>query len=140
MLPHNSDASTPSEQGVAFNVRPIGVVHSPYRHSEQIPMALEKWTVEIFNRFSDVLEGLEVGAVSWLLTFHIEPESTCELSACDKLATHPLHQVSPIRFTQVKLIGRDSESLQVEGTGIEDGTPVLDIRPALCPLSSRALN
>jgi len=140
VLPHNPNATIPLEQGVAFNVHPIGVVHSPHRHAVQALPRMDRWAVEIFPRFSDVVEGLAVGTVAWLLTFHIEPDSKCESSGFDKLATHPLHQVSPIRFIQVKLIGRDGESLQVEGAGIEDGTPVLDIRPALCPLTRRSLN
>ena len=139
MLPHNPDSAIPLEQGVAFNVHPIGVVHSPHRHAAQVLQCEERWTVEIFPRFSDVLDGLEVGVVAWLLTFHIEPDSIGKSSVHDALAPHPLHQVSPIRFTQVKLIARDSESLQVEGPGIEDGTPVLDVRLALCPLTSRSL-
>lgn len=140
MLPHNSDAAIPPEQGLAFHVRPIGVVHSPHRHAAQVLQRKARWAVEIFPRFSDVIEGLEVGTVVWLLTFHIEPDSKCESPAHEALAPHPLHQVSPIGFAQMKLIGRDSECLQVEGQGIEDWTPVLDVRPALCPLTSRALN
>ncbi len=139
MIPHKSEAGPPPERGVAFNVRPIGVIHSPHRHVAPDLPSMERWTVEFFPRFSDVIEGIEVGTVVWLLTFHIEPDSNCESSPCDGLAPHPLHQVSPIRFTEVKLMGRDGESMQVEGVGMEDGTPILDIRPALCPLTSRSL-
>ncbi len=139
MLPHNSDAAIPPEQGLAFHVRPIGVVQSPHRHKTQDLQTLDRWTVELFPRFSEVIEGLEVGTVVWLLTFHIEPDSKCESPALDALAPLPLHQVSPIRFTEVKLIGMSGDSLQVEGRSIEDGTPVLDVRPALCPLTSRCI-
>lgn len=150
-VPHlNSDGELPSEQGVAFTVRPIGMVHTPRRQGallSPISSMPERWIIEVFPRFSDGLESLEAGATARLLTYQIDPEWGCaSLGNSRAFKVHgsstasSLHPLSPIRITHVKLIGREMGSLLVEGLGMEDGTPVIDIQAILPAVGDESVN
>ncbi len=105
-------------------------------------------TVEIFQDFSDGLEGIDGFSHIFVLTFmhrlppdqvgHLEvkprrllkkgfkPE---ELPLVGVFATSSPSRPNPIGISLVTLLRRDGSKLTVRGLDCFDGTPVLDIKP-----------
>ena len=94
--------------------------------------------IEIFEPFTDGLDGLKEGDWIWvLLWFH--------LASRDKLKVHPRGVASrpkqgvfslrsparpnPVALDPVKIIKVDGGMITVEGLDALDGTPVIDVKP-----------
>jgi tRNA (adenine37-N6)-methyltransferase len=130
-----------------FRFRAIGVVRSPFRSPEEIPVERNANP----EGFDDIAGSIE-----------LEPELTGGLKDIDgfshlivlfvfhrageaKLLTRPPfdgelrgvfasrspHRPNPIGMTVVRYHGRTGASLRISGLDMIDGTPVLDIKPYL---------
>jgi tRNA-Thr(GGU) m(6)t(6)A37 methyltransferase TsaA len=131
---------------VTYDLRPIGIVHSPFREPADIP---REWNcrkgafdavageLEIFPQYAEGLDGLEPGAfLVVLFAFHMAGYS--HLKATPPGETEPRgifasrspHRPNPIGLTMVKLTAREGNVLKVTGLDMVEGTPILDIKPA----------
>ena len=129
----------------SHSVYPIGRVHSPLRKPADAPKqgfegAPDAW-VKIEPPFVPGLDGLRVGQdillLTWLheaqrevLVVHPRDDRTQPLTGV--FATRSQDRPNPIGVHRVRVRAIEADgSLLVQGLEAIDGTPVLDIKPAL---------
>jgi tRNA-Thr(GGU) m(6)t(6)A37 methyltransferase TsaA len=125
-----------------YNVKPIGVVHSPYSSRrdapKQGPEAGGESVIELEPEWIGALEGLEPGRDLWVLTyFHaadqpnlkVHPRGDASRPLTGLFNTRAPSRPNPIGLTLVRLLSIQSNSLRVRGLEALDNTPVLDIKP-----------
>lgn len=132
-------------------MRHIGIVHSPYTDTTQIPKGCgarhdAEGVLEILPEFEPGLtdiEGFSHLYVIWVFD---------RASGCDLLGTPPTdsrpHGVfatrsprrpNPIGLTVVRLLRREGTRLHVVGVDMLEGTPILDIKPYLTSVPTEEL-
>jgi tRNA-Thr(GGU) m(6)t(6)A37 methyltransferase TsaA len=124
-------------------VRPIGVVHSPFKERASAPRQPyaskgTPGTIELFadQNFEHALSDLESWDHIWVLFwFHLNegwrpkvlpPRSRKRRGV---FSTRSPHRPNPIGLSVVELEGVEGLTLRVRNLDILDGTPVLDIKP-----------
>ncbi|MEM7555877.1 MAG: tRNA (N6-threonylcarbamoyladenosine(37)-N6)-methyltransferase TrmO [Cyanobacteria bacterium P01_A01_bin.84] len=133
-----------------ITLRPIGVVHSPYKERHGTPRQSQLQsapsdyqpavaTIELFNHVVPTvalkdIDGFEyIWVITWLhLNKHWNPTVIPPRGARVKrgtLATRAPHRPNPIGLSASKLIKVEGLILYVEGIDLLDQTPVLDIKP-----------
>jgi len=141
-------------QSIAFpnevSLRPIGVVHSPYKERHGTPRqsqlqaapASYEPAIATIELFSDLippialkdLEGFErIWVIAWLHLNH-DWNPTVLLPRGPRvrrgtLATRAPHRPNPIGLSALKLLKIEGLTLFVEGIDLLDQTPILDIKP-----------
>ena len=121
-------------------MRPIGIIHSPFRDKGQTPIQPSrspvKGQVEIYPEFSAGLEDIEgFSHIILLYVFHRSSGYTLKVKPFldnqmrGLFATRYPYRPNPIGLSIVKLVARNDNALEVEGIDVLDGTPVLDIKP-----------
>jgi tRNA-Thr(GGU) m(6)t(6)A37 methyltransferase TsaA len=124
-----------------MEVKPIGIIHSPFREAKGTPIQPvfaqgSEGTVEVFAEFQEGLADLEGFERIWLL-FWLDRASLCKLKVKpymdDKLrglfATRAPSRPNPIGMSCVKLLSVEGNVLKVAELDILDGSPLLDIKP-----------
>lgn len=123
-----------------MEVRPIGVIHSPFKDKKEAPTnpseskAVGK--IEVFKKYKDGLYDIE-GFSHLILIFKFHKSRGYRLKVKpfldDKLrglfATRYPRRPNQIGLTVVKLLKRRGNVLFVKGIDIIDGAPLLDIKP-----------
>jgi len=128
-------------RGKEIRYRPIGVIHSPFREIEGMPIqprgaAGVRGVVELLPEFAEGLKDLE-GFSHVLLIYHFHRVQEVRLVVTPFLdgephgvfATRAPTRPNPIGLSVVRLIGVEGNVLRVEGVDVLDGTPLLDIKP-----------
>ena len=124
---------------------PIGRVHSPLRQPAEAPKqgfegAPDAW-LEIQPRFLRGLDGIAVGQDVLVLTWlhqadrdvlAVRPRDDPTQPLAGVFATRSADRPNPIGVHRVRVLAVEHDgSLQVQGLEAIDGTPVIDIKPAL---------
>jgi len=129
---------------VAFIVRPIGLVHTVPRKRVRTPtyfVPKGRATLELFHPYFPGLQGLYGGLDLWVITYHApswegptEPGQTWD-GTPGIFATTSVERPNPIEFLRARIVDLSPEKglLHVVGLDVEDGAPILDIRPAASP-------
>jgi len=131
-------------------LRPIGRVESPLRHREEAPKqgdegAPEAWLV-FEEAVADGLRGLEPGAdllvLTWLdrarrETLVVHPRGDRSRSPTGVFGTRSPDRPNPIGLHRVTILAIDGLRLRVSDLEALDGTPILDVKPTLGPVSER---
>ena len=127
-----------------MQLRPIGVIHSPFRQASGTPIQARaaegiEGKVEIFADFVAGLKDLEGFERIWLLYwFDRAAFGQCSLLVSPYLDPHGVHGVfatraparpNPIGISTVRLLELRGNLLRVCDVDILDGTPLLDIKP-----------
>jgi tRNA-Thr(GGU) m(6)t(6)A37 methyltransferase TsaA len=123
-----------------FIMRPIGVIHSPFREKEQTPIqpsrSQAKGRVEVYPEFAAGLEDIEgFSHIILLYMFHQSSGFTLRVKPFlddqqhGLFATRYPKRPNPIGISVVRLARRDENILEIEGVDVLDGTPLLDIKP-----------
>lgn len=122
--------------GVIFTLPAVGVVHTPFHQGCAIPNNFEHFargTVEMFFNEPPALSDLLGGDLVWLITYCPSEGRTAtqagDVRACDEDDAYPTRGTGGLALTLVKLTGRRGNLLTVEGLDLDDGTPLLDIKP-----------
>lgn len=128
----------------AIEMRPIGVVRSPYRETAEIPKGPRaehhaEGTLEIRPELEGGLQDIEGFSHLFVLwAFHrSEGYDLLAKVPLDGQAPHGVfatrspRRPNPIGLSVVELLGRDGPRLRVRGVDMLDGTPILDIKPYL---------
>jgi tRNA-Thr(GGU) m(6)t(6)A37 methyltransferase TsaA len=130
--------------GTDFTLTPIGVLHSPLTRREDAPNqgregAPDAW-LDVYEAVAGGLDGIEVGAdiiiVTWLhlsprdvLKTHPRGDETIPLAGV--FATRSPDRPNPLGLHRVTVREIAGNRLRVGPMEAIDGTPVVDIKPAL---------
>lgn len=135
---------------VAFTIRPIGLVHNIPKKHVRVPkyfVPKRPTTLEIFHPYQPGLDGLYLGLDLWIVTYHApsaHPPADHGRYGGEVpgvFGTTSIERPNPIDFLRARVVELDLEKglLKVVGLDAEDGTPILDIRPASSPHQRLAL-
>ena len=127
-----------------YELRPVGLVHSPLMHLEEAPMqgsegAPDAW-LEIEQRVVDGLDGLAVGdkviVITWLHraqreTLKVHPRGDKTKPLTGVFATRSPDRPNPLGLHPVRVLAIDGNRVKVGPLEAIDGTPVVDIKTAL---------
>jgi len=121
--------------------RPIGVIHSPFKSKEGVPIqpAFAKGVegyIEVFPEYVEGLKDLE-GFSHIILIYHLHLSKGYNLLVKPFLdnvlrgvfATRAPRRPNPIGFSVVRLREIEGSILRILDVDIIDGTPLLDIKP-----------
>jgi tRNA-Thr(GGU) m(6)t(6)A37 methyltransferase TsaA len=130
-------------EGQRMNVhyRPIGVIHTPFRKIEGMPIqpsgaAGIRGTVDMYPEYAEGLKDLD-GFSHIILIYHFHESSGFKLIVTPFLdseprglfATRAPKRPNPIGISAVRLLHIKGSTLHVQHVDILDGTPLLDIKP-----------
>jgi tRNA (adenine37-N6)-methyltransferase len=135
-----------------FEMRPIGVVRSPYQDRAQVPKGpgAEHRAEGVLELRPELEPGLaDIEGFSHLFVLWVfDRADGYDLVARVPLDEETPHGVfasrsprrpNPIGLTVVELLGRDGSRLRVRGVDMLDGTPILDVKPYLSSVPPEAL-
>jgi tRNA-Thr(GGU) m(6)t(6)A37 methyltransferase TsaA len=124
-----------------FEIKQIGIIHSPYRTKEECPIQGNvkpegKGQVEVFPEYEEALETIET--FSHIILFYMLDRAG-EIKLCRPTflddephglfaSRHP-SRPNGIGFSVVRLEKRNKNILEVSGIDVLDGTPLIDIKP-----------
>jgi tRNA-Thr(GGU) m(6)t(6)A37 methyltransferase TsaA len=120
-------------------LKPIGVIHSPFKIKEDAIKGKGKDTIgeiEVFEEFVDGLkdiDGFSHIIIVWL--FHESEGYSLQVKPLHYeglkgvFATRHPNRPNPLGVTVVELLEREDRILKVKGIDTIDGTPLLDIKP-----------
>lgn len=124
-----------------MEIKPIGVIHSPFATKEECPIQPAfangaAGRVEVFNEFEAGLQDIEAFSHIYLL-YLLDRAGKMELVRKTFLDDEPhgiyasRHPCRPngIGMSIVKLVGRENNVLAVEGIDVLNNTPLIDIKP-----------
>ena len=132
-------------KGNKFVLKPIGIVHSPFKEPTDIPRDMNRRAgafgkvrgeLEIFPEYAEGLK--DVGAFSHLIVtfaFHKSTEAKLlskppgETRLRGVFSTRSPHRPNALGLTVVKLAFRKGNILEVSGIDMVEGTPIFDIKP-----------
>lgn len=120
---------------------PIGVIHSPFKNTDEIPR--QSIYADKTRAFIEIKEDLQEGLYTLsefpyiIVLFYFHQAKVCALQQRSRhdqnlrgvFATRSPRRPNPIGLTIVKLIEVNGNRLEIEGIDMLDGTPVLDIKP-----------
>jgi len=126
-----------------FELRQIGLVHSPHREPKGTPLQ-PRWaggvegSVAIFPEFAAGLRDLDGFERVWLL-FWCDRARAAQLEVIPYrdtrthgvFATRAPSRPNPIGLSCVRLLGVEGATLRVADLDLLDGSPLLDIKPYL---------
>ena len=135
-----------------FEMRPIGVVRSPYQDRAQVPKGpgaehRAEGTLELRPELEPGLADID-GFSHLFVLWVFDRAEGYDLTARVPLDEETPHGVfasrsprrpNPIGLTVVELLGRDGPRLSVRGIDMLDGTPILDVKPYLSSVPPEAL-
>jgi tRNA-Thr(GGU) m(6)t(6)A37 methyltransferase TsaA len=134
-----------------FTPKPIGFAKTPYKSTAEVPKGLgakheaEGW-LDILPEFEPGLtdiEGLSHLIVLWEFDrsqgFELVGTPPCDDRPHGVFATRSPRRPNPIGLTVVELLRREGTRLHVRGVDMQDGTPILDIKPYLSNIPEEKL-
>jgi len=134
-----------------LTMQPVGIVHSPYADTAQIPKGLgavhqAEGVLELFPQFEAGLtdiEGFSHLYVLWVFDqasgYELLGTPPTDIRPHGVFATRSPRRPNPIGLTVVTLLRRDKCNLNVRGIDMLEGTPILDIKPYLSSVPAEEL-
>jgi tRNA (adenine37-N6)-methyltransferase len=129
------------ELKMMIEMRPIGIIHTPFTKPEGMPVqpagaAGVKGTVEVFEEFQAGLKDLD-GFSHVILLYFFHRSEGFDLDVIPFMddrprglfATRAPKRPNPIGLSVVQLDRIEKGVLHVQNLDIQDGTPLLDIKP-----------
>lgn len=127
--------------GETLRLEPIGVIHSPFRELENMPVQSigahnAEGMVIVHERFSEGLRDLEGFSHTYLI-YHFHRANRTELRVIPYMdtvkrgvfATRSPLRPSRIGISVVELLSVSCNVLEVRGVDVLDATPLIDIKP-----------
>jgi tRNA (adenine37-N6)-methyltransferase len=128
------------EINMEFVMHPIGIIHSPYKELEGMPIqasrSLAKGVVEVYPEFAQGLQDLE--GLSHIFLLYVFHKSSGYSLLAKPFLDDQLHGLFATRYpfrpnqiglSVVQLVTRKDNILEIVGVDMLDGTPLLDIKP-----------
>lgn len=136
--------------GAGYEVVPVGWVESPLIDRESAPKqgdegAPEAWLAfreDVAAAVGDLAVGDEVLVVTWLDrarrdVLAVHPRDDLDRPVVGVFSTRSADRPNPIGLHRVRVLVIDGSRVRVSGLEALDGTPVLDVKPVLGPVSER---
>jgi tRNA-Thr(GGU) m(6)t(6)A37 methyltransferase TsaA len=132
-----------------YTVRPIGILRTPYREKEGIPIqgAFDPESLGTAEVFEDYTAGLQdIEGFSHLILLYLFHRSKGYRLICRPYMEDEEHGVfamrapkrpNPIGLSVVRLLRREEAVLHLSEMDMLDGTPLLDIKPYVPPFDHR---
>ncbi len=126
---------------VIFQMKPIGVIHTPFKEKSETPIQFSRSTafgeIKIYPEFEEGLTSIEgLSHLILIYVFHAALESKTLLvkpfldeNMHGIFATRYYTRPNPIGFSVVRLVERMGRRLKIQWVDMLDGTPLLDIKP-----------
>ena len=137
------------KESPALELKPIGVIHSPYAKREEVPYQGdgrgEVSRLGLFPEFEEGLKDIE-GFSHIILIYWFHASKTYSLTIrtpWDSMlhglfATRSPNRPCPLGLSVVELVTREGNLLTVRGLDALDGTPLLDIKPYIPSIDEKA--
>jgi tRNA-Thr(GGU) m(6)t(6)A37 methyltransferase TsaA len=127
-----------------IEMEPIGFVSTD---AETIPRSWSvsdvKGTLVIDESYVEGLKDIKPGQRIYVIFhFHQSPKFTSQFMRIKPpsreeevgvFSTHSPFRPNPIGLSLLEVLGIDGNIIQVKGLDMLDGTPILDIKPEVCP-------
>ena len=128
------------EEEQILELKPIGIIHSPYLSRAQAPRQgagrEEICHVELFKEFQEGLKDIErFSHLILIYWFHKSKAYSVMVTPSWDMKPHGLFtsrspdRPCPLGLSVVELVAREGNILKVKGLDAIDGTPLLDIKP-----------
>ena len=123
---------------ISVGLKIIGVVHSSYKITKDVPRKRKKEIseIEIYEEYQQGLKGIEgfthIHVFYWFHKskgFSLLIKTPWEDTLHGLFTTRSPHRPNSIGHTIVELFEQNGNILRVKGLDAIDGTPVLDIKP-----------
>jgi len=129
---------------MTIEMEPIGFVSTD---AETIPRSWSvsdvKGTLVIDESYMEGLRDIKPGQRIYVIFhFHQSPKFTSQFMRISRpnreekvgiFSTHSPFRPNPIGLSLLEVLGVDGNVVQVKGLDMLDGTPILDIKPEICP-------
>ena len=136
-------------KGHSLELKPIGVIHSPYKNTGKAPYQGHKSEeisrIEVFREFEEGLQDIEgfshIIVIYWFhesQRYHLLVMTPWDDVPHGLFATRSPHRPCPLGLTVVELMARQRNILKVKGLDAIDGTPLLDIKPYIPGVDERS--
>jgi tRNA-Thr(GGU) m(6)t(6)A37 methyltransferase TsaA len=145
-----AESTRVEEYGQQIILRPIGIIRSPYRGSDGVPVQPVyargcTGMAELRPELEEALKDLDgFSHLHLIYCFHqaAEPASLVKPhlgnSLRGVLATRSPRRPNPIGLSVVRLIRREGTRLHLDELDILDGSPLLDIKPFIADVDNRS--
>ena len=126
---------------IMYRVKPIGVIHSPFREPKDIPIQSSaardiEGTVEVYEEYMEGLKDLDgFSHIILIYYFHLSKRYSLKVKPFmdDNLrgvfSTRAPSRPNNIGLSIVRLIKIEGNILYIKDVDVVDGTPLLDIKP-----------
>jgi len=133
------------EEKQSLELRPIGIIHSPYKDREEAPYQGHKSEaisqIEVFKGFEEGLQDIEgfshIIVIYWFHKsqgYHLLVKTPWDDVPHGLFSTRSPHRPCPLALTVVELVARKENILEVKGLDAIDGSPLLDIKPYIAAI------
>jgi len=133
----------------SLELKPIGIIHSPYRDREQAPRQgsrrEEICQVEVFKEFEEGLKDIEgfshIILIYWFhksAGYHLLVTTPWDTKPHGLFTTRSPNRPNPLGLCVVELVAREKNLLKVRGLDAIDGSPLLDIKPYIPAVDGKA--
>jgi formylmethanofuran dehydrogenase subunit E len=135
------------KDGLNMELKPIGVIHSPYKDRKECPPQgrEEICEIEIFDQYAEGSKDIDgfshLILLYWLHSakgYSLLVKTPWDSEPHGVFATRSPNRPNPIGFSIVELIERDGNKLKVKGLDALEGTPLIDIKPYLPEIDAKA--
>jgi tRNA-Thr(GGU) m(6)t(6)A37 methyltransferase TsaA len=129
-------------------LKPIGVIHSPYKTPEEAPCQgrglIQISEIEIFTEYEAGLKDIEgFSHLIILYYFHQCKTRSLHFTMPPEITPHGIfttrlpNRPNPLGLSVVTLVSRQGNILRVKEMDVADSTPILDIKPYIPGIDER---
>ncbi len=138
------------KQEHVLELKPIGVIHSPYKDRDEAPYqgyrTKEISRIEVFGEFEEGLQDIDgfshIVIIYWFHRshgYHLIVKTPWDDVPHGLFTTRSPHRPCPLALSVVELVSRDRNILNVRGLDAVDGSPLLDIKPYVPAVDERSV-
>ena len=129
---------TTCRPAISSNLKTIGIIHSPYKTTKDVPKGCKKEIseIEIYEEYKDGLKDLQdfthMNVYFWLHKskgYSLSVKTPWDETPHGLFTTRTPHRPNPLGHTIVEIIEIEKNSIKVKGLDAIDGTPLIDIKP-----------